>query len=256
MTLTRETLAALQTGYVPAEALPGVLDGWGGPVEGPNPLADFYGVVGAPLHVVDYLDGTTHKGKLSTYGGRLWMSDAIRLPLSRPEARQRVAVVMGRGVVCDCGYDPAENGRETGLGWESDPPPPCCDILAAGPPHACSADPDDVCPDCSRLGEGPTPKYVRCDWCGGTGDGPPVVGSDGPSYASCSGCNGTGWVKSDEQPPTVDPAAEERAAIVAWLRHGDASDRQSVAYRESVGAIRDELANAIERGEYRKERAK
>lgn len=41
---------------------------------------------------------------------------------------------------------------------------------------------------------------------------------------------------------------EERARIVAWLRDGPDSGRGTLAFEETVGALRCELADAIERG--------
>lgn len=44
--------------------------------------------------------------------------------------------------------------------------------------------------------------------------------------------------------------ATVEGAIVAWLREGPDPGRGTVAWDESVGAIRDELADAIEDGEH------
>lgn len=97
-------------------SLPGLLDGWLGPIEGRTIVQPGSGhsepVWGWAIESYD--------------GRRPYRTGGRRLPLSRPEARYRVARWLAEGERCPCGYDPAENGRETGIGWQSDPPPTCC----------------------------------------------------------------------------------------------------------------------------------
>lgn len=71
-----------------AAPLPAILDGWIGPVEGPNPLLPLSD--SQPPWITDVLDGTLHAGKRSTYGGRLWATEEIRLDAVRPEVAHRL----------------------------------------------------------------------------------------------------------------------------------------------------------------------
>lgn len=90
------TLHANETLLLPG-VIPGLLDDYRGPVLGPVQLRGEEGLR------QDVLDGETFKGRLSTYGGRLWAPADIRLSMARKEVQFRVATWLAMGEPClDC----------------------------------------------------------------------------------------------------------------------------------------------------------
>lgn len=94
---------------------------------------------------------------------------------------------------------------------------------------------------------------VPCDWCDGSGEGPPAGGSDGPTYPPCSWCRSTGRVRPEEQAPTseTDGEAQRRTGIAQAISlcederartaselgtdYCDGLDRLLVALRAAMG---------------------
>lgn len=81
-------------------------------------------------------------------------------------------------------------------------------------------------------------------------------------WVACPACGGEAGPLRPGDParatapaPSVCPACGQgpgdRAAVVAWLRFGADRGRGTAAWDETVGAMRAELADAIERGDHR-----
>ena len=98
--MTPALLTALQGLHVPAEAVPDALDGWSGECEIECGVG------------VGWLPGAAYRGRIIrslppwTSGER-----PVRLPLTRPEVRQRIATVMGVGVRCPGCHGDGTDGR-------------------------------------------------------------------------------------------------------------------------------------------------